>query len=319
MNLLSFLQSSVDLDFFKKNTKICFIAPDYSLLFFSLLMRGLKERNLPIQSLDLSIDEASIKAQLSMCFLDQTSIFWLSDLSSFESKSKGNLFIDYLSQYQGPNAIIFFLKEKNDLLSKTVLTLDFTSGISEEDYKSLFNWLYPSAKLNSPFIKTVFKKVKSLSLDQATLLINYNVVIGSKIEKFATEWFDNLIPPTQSLFDLSNHFFAKNSKDFFVLWHAIADKYPHVFWVTFWSEQLFRAYSFSVLNEQKNYVAAKKMAFRLPFAFIQRNWRNIQLQELVNAHAFIYNLDLAIKSGSTIDAVGLELFYTKFLNSDFTL
>jgi hypothetical protein len=124
-----------------------------------------------------------------------------------------------------------------------------------------------------------------------------------------------VVAPAQSMFNLSTYLFQKNGDKFFELWKRIAESYSAPFWVAFWSEQLWRASMFVTLNKQRKYNDARKIAFRLPFSFINRDWHNYSADELAAAHDFIYRLDGRLKNGGS--DIGLDLFYAQFLSNQF--
>jgi hypothetical protein len=121
--------------------------------------------------------------------------------------------------------------------------------------------------------------------------------------------------PELSLFTLSQYFFARDGMRFFKQWSILKDQYAAPFWISFWSEQLWRASSFIELSEQHNFAEAKRISFKLPFSFIQRDWKNVTVQELKRAHDVLYHCDCAIKNGG--DPNVLELFYTDYLQRQY--
>ena len=60
---------------------------------------------------------------------------------------------------------------------------------------------------------------------------------------------------------------------------------------------------------------AKTMAFRLPFSFIQTDWKKYAPAELRAAHDFVYGMDHQLKNGG--DAFCFDLFYSKFFSGQF--
>jgi hypothetical protein len=131
-------------------------------------------------------------------------------------------------------------------------------------------------------------------------------------------FFEKIIVPETSLFVISQYFFAKDSRAFFNVWHQYQLEYPLAFWSVFWSEQLWRAYFVWFYLNQKNHAAAKSMSFRLPFTYLQKDWKKSSLTELKNAHQYIYELDLNAKS-SVETTYSLDLFYSKFFSNEFTV
>jgi hypothetical protein len=125
----------------------------------------------------------------------------------------------------------------------------------------------------------------------------------------------HIIAPKSSLFTLSTYFFAKDARLFFPLWVRISHEYSPQFWVVYWAEQLWRAHGFLQLHKKNKKDDAKKIAFRLPFGFIQREWRNYSVRELRNAHAMMYEIDFRLKNGS--DDYILDFFFSKFFTNQF--
>ena len=130
--------------------------------------------------------------------------------------------------------------------------------------------------------------------------------------EFFSSWFDRIVEQKQSLFALSNYFFAKDSKNFYAAWRSVAADYPPEFWIAFWAEQLWQAMIFVTLAQTEDLSVAKKSVSRLPFAFMYKDWRKYSVADLTQAHALLYAIDYANKNGSVID--GLELWHAKFLH-----
>ena len=62
-------------------------------------------------------------------------------------------------------------------------------------------------------------------------------------------------------------------------------------------------------------VGAKKISYRLPFSFLNRDWRKFSLEELKGAHSFLYTLDYKLKNNC--EPGYLDLFYMKLFNQKF--
>jgi hypothetical protein len=67
---------------------------------------------------------------------------------------------------------------------------------------------------------------------------------------------------------------------------------------------------------QGDYAEAKKVGYKLPFSFIQRDWKNHSIEELKQAHQGIYELDYRIKNGG--DESFLEHFYIQAMSAQFS-
>ena len=68
---------------------------------------------------------------------------------------------------------------------------------------------------------------------------------------------------------------------------------------------------------EKNQMAqAKTVGARLPFSYLQRDWKKSTRAEIKQAHQSIYELDNASKNTIETQA-GIDLFYTKFFLNEF--
>jgi hypothetical protein len=125
----------------------------------------------------------------------------------------------------------------------------------------------------------------------------------------------NILGAAPSLSALTEAFFAKDAQRFFSLWSALEKEYPEIFWIIFWSDHVWRAYNVIQFLQEKNFVQAKRMSFRLPYSFINRDWQKNSPSELVQAYQNLYSIDFALKKGSSFTA--LDLFYVNYFNGKF--
>jgi hypothetical protein len=300
VDLLSFLRYENISD---ANPIICFVGDEYPALFFSPIKQKLKNF-LPLVTIDSITNDAELKSHLEMSFLGSKTIYCLSP-NLIESNPH---LLRYLMEYKGPNIISFFSQKLKS--TDNTLSVDLPSEINYTLFLELFTTLYPLyGKKSSSFIKNIFNNYNSLSLDSSYLLMHYCILIGNKSEIFMQEWLSSIVHPEKSLFTLSTYFFAKKGPLFFELWNSISHDYSDLFWITYWSEQLFKAHAFILMNKNNNFLQAKKIAYRLPFSFIQKDWKSISLLELQNAHNHLYNLDWNIKNGLSTN---FEHFYLQF-------
>ncbi len=314
MQFADFLGSVSKQDFFTNRTVLGFKGQEYSLLFFSLLMQKMHTVH-DIQVQTLSVQEAelsSIKSQLSMSFLGINQMFWLGNLADLDEKKK-RAWLAYISTYTGPHMLVFFLDEAD---GTKIDFVDLPPVMNETLYQALQLFFKPDlAGKSKQFNKKLFADYDKMSLDTTCMILEYQTVVGTGTQEFIDEWLPKIVASDKSLFTLSQYFFSKSSTSFMKLWHDVRAEYPDVFWVTFWSEQIWRAYYVAKLYQEKKIVDAKKISYRLPFSFLQRDWRKSTLTELRNAHDYVYNLDYALKNGSGEN--GLDLFFTKFFSKQF--
>jgi hypothetical protein len=304
--------------FWQKHHAICFTGAEYPLRFFSALFLQLKQTNalvLPYQGIDITTHEKrQLYGLLSQSMLGSNTFFWLGNLSEERDSKAATAFKEYVSAYTGPNTIAFFIQ--NDQLP-TVLNipvLPLPSLIDQADFLALAAFFNTNMQRQLPIIEELFYGQKQ-PLTKALELVDYMSLAGTRDpEKFLA--YLNLIYENEAtLQQLADCFFSKQEQRFFVLWEAIQSKYPPIFWVIFWAEQLWKAIHVTRFMHQKEFIAAKKMSYRLPYAFINKYWQEVAPHELVRGHAFLYQIDYAIKTGSAFCA--LELFFAHYFSAYF--
>lgn len=316
MNFKEFLSSVSTSDFFAQSPVTCFTSQTYPALFFSTLFDWLKNKNLStIQPLNLQDkDFGAYSATLSTTFLGSSATYWLGNVADLDDANRKKI-ITFLDQYEGPHSVIYFIPQEN--MSKDGRVIVVPDVVDKQSFVLLFTALQgkAAAQRAAPCITALFAHVPTVSLDTACMLIRYITLIGGNPAEFIEQWLDTLVVPDQSLFTLSQYFFAKSSKEFFTYWSRIGKEYSEIFWVSFWSEQIWRA-TYVVDLMHKNKVAdAKAIAFRLPFSLLQRDWKKLSAHELRGAHDFLYSIDCALKNGGS--AHSLELLYSKFFLGQF--
>ncbi len=298
MDLVTFLHQEPNLT----NPPLCFTSTQQIPFLFSLIQKKLRGHFDSLVHIDTIESESALKALLEISFLDTKTFYWLSE----EIITKYPFLTKYLLTYKGPHTIGFFSSKPPNInpIIQIPLQLDINS------YQHLFAFMYPTpAKKKETITQKVFDLYKTIPFSGAFLLMHYTQLIGNKSETFIQEWLPSIIQPEKSLFNLSGYFFAKKTSLFFEQWQLIESDYSELFWITYWSEQLFKAYAYIQLQKAQQLRAAKQIAYRLPFSFIQKDWKNLSLMELKKAHNHIYTLDWNIKNGLSGN---FEHFYSQF-------
>ena len=291
---------------------LCFaIKGAYPRLFFSHIIQHAKAV-IPIEHLNMyTRSKNEIKAQLETSFLGMQRSYWLGSLDELSKKDQ-SYWLSYIRMYQGPNRVLYTISaidaQKNDI------------AVPESVNKSFFVQLFQffvreKTLLDTRRIDELFARTDSMELDTACLLLHYIQVLGAKSKLFFDQWLDQLVVPKTSLFHLSQHFFSKQRTFFFREWHAIKDTYHEQFWISYWSDQIWRAHFYCDLMKRGNIAEAKKMGFRLPFRFLQRDYKQCNMQELYTAHQALYELDYALKNGG--DPIGLDIFFFRYFADNF--
>ena len=319
MELSTFLERiNKQHDLFEKHAVFCFNGSSYPLLFFSFLFSHVRKQHPElIKTIDLSMTKKSVvKAQLQTPFLGERVLYWLRSFPDCNRTDQRD-WLSYIQQYQGPNAIVFFLTGAAPKKTPAQwLQIEVPEQINNKFFLALVLFLYGthSARAQS-FARDLFARHKTIPLDTACLLAHYATLTGKNTQVFFEQWLDNILMPESSLFSLSQHFFAKQDRRFFAQWARMHEQYVPQFWISFWSEQLWRASMFAHLAQAGKYAEAKKIGFRLPFSFLRGDWKKHSVSELKNAHQFIYSIDYQLKHGGT--AVSFDLFYNKFFLGQF--
>lgn len=266
-------------------------------------------------------------SKLETTFLGQKKFYWLTGFESLKTKEQ-TLLVKYLETYCGPNYVAFLSDDTINLgLNKNKIVIDLQSYVDQNTFIKLADFFLNSqvsktgsssgsiAKSFEKISADIYLKMFEVSLDDVYILVTQAYLSGSSYREFLSNWMNKIIIPDKSLFTLSQYFFDRNSKSFLNLWSKVKEDFPEQFWLSFWSEQIWRASNFVKLSQEKKPVDAKKIGFRLPFSFMQKSWRNFTVKELSNAHNFLYLIDYNLKNG--VEDSPLDLFYFKFMSGEF--
>ncbi len=305
---------------FAQEAKI-FYGPEFPSLFFTILKDKLKQQtNNTIYFLDIkNLEQSSIKSTLETSFLGSSSVYWLGDLTLL-SEQDTKFWLNYFKDYSGPHTVLFFISDTNPQLqqllqnkSKEQIFVKLEPTIDKNSYINFYKF-FLNQNIDPSFVENLFSARSLIPLDIASILFNYQSLLGKKHEAFFSDWADKIVISEKSLFTLSQHFFAKNNTQFFELWAQVKDTYPDEFWVAYWSDQLWNAI-FYIQYMRANMTKEAKYINRLPFAFIQKDWKKCAFYELQTAHEFLYQIDYGLKNGTATNGIDLWLF--KYFNNQF--
>lgn len=296
----------------------CFSGLTYPLMFFYHLISFLKKNNTYIESINcMDIDIGSIKALLSTMSFSGAMVYYLENFSALPAKKQQDL-LEYMRIYNGSHRVLFFSDNasKESSTSETGMSvIALPEEIAPRDFFMVRFLVNQNAQDKTAFAAELVMRVDSLSFDNACLFAHYELLVGKGVEDFFADWMIHLAEPSSSLFTLSQYFFGKKNRLFFRQWARMSELYLSPFWVTFWADQVWRAYVYCDLMRQKKQAEAKKVQYKLPFSFINRDWSSYKLTELRNAHQFLSTLDFQLKNG--FSEIGLEHFYAQFFDSKF--
>jgi len=265
----------------------------------------------------MNLEEA--KAELEISFLGMRRLYVLRNFSQLDAASK-KVWISYLQNYHGPHGLFITdmhpaPRSKSKAAPKQVwadsptqLVIELPDILDKQLYAELFAFFYPTISLDPSFVQQLMKQ--HVSLDEGCLMMAYQTVVGKQNDAFFEEWYPRLVMHEASLFSLSQYFFARNAKLFLEQWKASKDAFPVEFWTAYWSQQLWQAAQFVAAKTSKQELPS----IRLPFSFINTDWKQHSLSSLVNAHNSLYELDYALKNGGT--PASLELWYHQCLTQE---
>lgn len=152
----------------------------------------------------------------------------------------------------------------------------------------------------SYLISHAFAVAQTLSSEAIFSLIMYGQMLGSRIvPEFLQQRLSGLDASQSSLFDLSTAFFARDRVKFMNLYAKLEDQYPVQFWISWWSDQLFRAHGVIVAKKRKDQAALSGISAKLPFSFIERDYRLHDENKIVQFLHQLYEIDAGIKSGTS--------------------
>lgn len=285
----------------------CFIAKQNSLLINKVFKKKLETVSTAMTVLSSLESPSALRAHLDMSFLGEVSVFWLNEDILSENPS----IYSYLYSYTGPNIVGYLNKTDSAQGKHHTVVIEVPDEVNYELFTQLFAFLYPTQSIKTtPIIKQIFKIYSLVAVDSVLLIMYYCILVGNKSDAFLNGWLPTLLNPEKSLFMLSALLFSKKEERFFKLWTLISSDYSDPFWTTYWSEQLFKATLFTSLMHAKNYAQAKRIAYRLPFSFVQKDWKLVTVEELKRAHDHLYEIDWNIKNGLHAH---FEHFYLQFM------
>lgn len=256
------------------------------------------------------------QSQINSSFLGLSRVYWLTGTEDIKNLTH---VLNLLDQYDGPHYLFFYISREQieKIVAKNIVFVDLPTIIDKKSYSIVANSLYQLSSTES-YATELFSRVEKISVEQSCLILNYLELTGTfSSDLLTSDWFEKIITPERSLFLLSQYFFAKDEKNFFKVWQLIKEDYSDMFWLSFWSEQMWRAYYVTLFHQKKSPIALKKMSFRLPFSFIQKQCKEYSIAELKKAHDFLYNLDFSLKNGTTQSTI--EIFYLSFFSDSFQI
>ncbi len=317
-----FLSQATSKDFWAQANLFCFCGNEYPSGFFSAMMTHLKKNDIFSSGYQRvffeDTDSNAIGQKLSQSILGNTLFFWLGDITISKPNKQEQKLLDFILAYKGPHAIAFFISKGKSLPieGKRSIIINIDQMVSAsvgiravEAMGMIFDT--PKRAAFSYF----FNKTKLLSLDAISLLAMHLEVMSLKSLESDPSYLDRLINSPKTLTLLAQYFFSKQPVAFFKIWQAMHHLYPEVFWITFWSEQIWRANNVLCYIEKRQFAEVKRSSFRLPYSFVNGDYKKTSHKELANAYSFLYSLDYSLKTSTSSEC--LELFFMNFFMGKF--
>lgn len=317
-----FLTKADDPAWWTTHSSYCFKTVEiYPFLFFAQLFKSLAQRQVVTINSVTQAEGAALYALLQQTFLGATDVYWLGNLDS-DGREKSRLrrkeLLTLLATYEGPHQALYFCTDAT--AQEIAQTSKATAAIINLPEKIDESFVDPLLKLlgfqfnaqRRALLSRAFAAARQVPLDTLCSMFSYLEVINPRSAVDAEHFLVSLVEPELSFIELSKHFFNRDAPNFFTLWESVGPEYPETYWILYWSDQLWRAYHVTAYLQQNKIVEAKKMGYRLPFAFTSHLWRKTNLKELEQGFSFLYKADCAFKNGSTFNS--LELFFINYFS-----
>ncbi len=330
---MSIIKALVDIrNQISKNNLLSTLVYFYSKEYCSLLSWYLRnflvnstENKFNILSLEDSTEQ-KFNAELYVSFLGNNTYYWVVTRLALLAGKQAR-FKNYILNYDGPHSLFLYdtlgTSGQDDLLAiknKQHCFIKFPEKVNRILYKDLYMLLFNSSTFNNTFVDFLFRNKEYISLEDACQFMGYQSVIGSNSKKFFMLWSPYITKSEKSLFLLSQYFFERNKRLFFDYWIKIFQDYPVEFWIAFFSDLLWQAVIFLEHANTKNLnnfkaSFSKKQFTRLPFSFINKDWKKYSSAFLQQAHADLYTIDYNHKNN--LNSYKLEIWYNKFFLKKF--
>lgn len=268
-----------------------------------------------ISLITLSVREKSlhdIKEILESSFLGKTNWYAIYDLEH-HAKNSATLLLNYLLQYTGPHHLIVCYSVEYahaSLLQKQSVELPIELSVQQVTDLGL-----PPRICNAQTIQLLLANNTIFSLASFLSTLPYIPVLGKAlIPIFQESYLPRLIKAeVGSLFIFTDLFWQRKSTLFYEQWAHLKQMYVPQFWITFWSDQLFRACCYAVaMRAKENAVAQQIAARKLSFWYIKSGWQKTDVNVLAALHDMLYAIDYRSKTGG--DAEMIEYIYQRWFN-----
>ncbi len=310
MDLKQFLAQASKPEFWAAPRSIVFRGDSYPVLFFARLFSHLQKNGMPKRETLVLATTQPVETErtLAQSFLGQSNVYWLGEAPAKPTKKDEKL-LGYLEHYAGPHTIAYFVHTDAKGIGPHALQVTLPKGLSEHRFRDLGNtFASGSALRHNDVIAKIFMHSMEIGLDAACMLYDYLELLSARTAGDFMTQLPKILEPQTSLHALSKAFFERKGREFFSLWSQVQGNYSTMFWLTFFSQQLWQAYHVVKLQQAGKLHDAKRVGYRLPFSFFKTTWRKVQPNALAQEHALLYQGDYAIKQGSSFPV--LDYFFS---------
>jgi len=240
---------------------------------------------------------ALFKAELEQSFLGQQQVYWLIPSPIAHIKIKKETY-DILKTYQGPHTVICTISEADSGYFSGITCYDVPGTIRGAALATLIPFLplhYAEKKLS--YVHSIFA-TKIFTLNDSCMILFHLEYMPIQDTHTVHTYLQRLLQHDGSLFHLADLFFKHQWSLFFPRWEQLYPLYSDMFWLSFWSDQVWRAYYVHVFLAQKNMQEARKISYRLPHSYIGGVWRRNNTIMLYDFYRKLYFFDTRVKKGS---------------------
>ncbi|MGD1997872.1 MAG: hypothetical protein PVJ92_03085 [Candidatus Dependentiae bacterium] len=241
-----------------------------------------------------------VRGQLSQTFLGTAIRYWVTTPSPWQAKLKKQWF-DLLAGYTGPHTIIMVMSEDDAgyfVGRKNVQRLVLPETITKQGLGKMAA-AFGKDRAARALTEQDLAPTGLLTLDQACQLLIHLEFLPLRQRDAVASYLGKLIPESSTLLEVSDLFFRRQWDRFFTVWRRLTGEYSDMFWVAFFTEQVWRAYYVQQAMKKNDRALARRLSFRLPSTYTTRTWRQIKSTELLELYEQLYFFDTRVKRGSS--------------------
>lgn len=264
-------------------------------------------KELPIKVFDcLDGDLGELQHMTSMSFLGSYSLFYLKNADELSDKKRSQL-ISFLSSYNGQHVLVLSVSLDFPFISQQTFELnDFLNLDQLRELVCLFE-RDSSVQMRKIAFYLALSRQFQFTPDIFARLWSYAGLVGARVEQFSVTILPYLVTQDYTLFELSTAFFARDVKKFMKVFELLNAEFQAPFWVSYFSEQIFRAFWYVYFKKNNKLVDAQKIAYRLPYSFVQKDWKTHDYKLLAELHEKLYQFDTDFKHGSYAETLSFIL------------